>query len=343
MSEEISSYLWDGSGEPEAEVARWEATLSRFRYAPRPLRIPAAEPARRRSALRWLVPACAMVAVAALCLIGLSLWRLQWTASAPWRVAAVQGTPRVNGAALGMEGRLGVGDVLETDASSSADVRIARIGTMRVEPGTLLELVSTKSHKHRIALKRGRISAQLWAPPWSLEMQTPSAMAFDLGCKFTLEVGLDGSGMMRVSSGWVELESEGFQTLIPAGAEAETRDGFAPGSPYFEDAPAQFKAALASVNFGPLDAPQRQAALGAVLGEARQKDVMTLFNLMARADREERGRIYDRAAQLDPPPAGVTREAILAYDQQMMNRWWETLRLGNAKTWWIHWEDAFGN
>jgi hypothetical protein len=341
MNDEISSYLWDGTGAPDTEVARLEATLSRFRYTPRSLHAAAETFLSRRNSARWLLPACAAVALAALLLIGLNLWRLQWTTGAPWKVTAVQGAPRVNGVAFSATGKLGVGDVLETDARSSVEVHIARIGSMQIEPNSRVELISTRSHKHRIALWRGTISAQLWAPPWSLEMETPSAMDFDLGCKFTLEVAPDGSGVMRVSSGWVQLEAEGFQTLVPAGAEAETREGFAPGSPYFDDATPQFKAALASLNFGTLNAPQHEAALAAVLNAARPKDVMTLFNLMARSDREERGMIYDRAAQLDPPPAGVTREGIFAYDQIMMNRWWGTLRLGNAKTWWIHWNDMF--
>ncbi len=49
MKDEIGSYLWDGTGEPDAEVARLEATLSRFRYTPRPLSIPVGAIATRRT------------------------------------------------------------------------------------------------------------------------------------------------------------------------------------------------------------------------------------------------------------------------------------------------------
>jgi hypothetical protein len=345
MSEEINQYLWDGTGDPDAVVTQLENSLRVFRFAATPLQAETScaitSPTARRKYLRWLVPIGATIAACALLIFSLSVWRLRWSANSPWSIATVQGTPKINGTAIGSRGQLAVGEVLETDANSSADVRVARIGVMRVEPGSRVELISTRSGKHRIALRRGTISAQLWAPPWSLEMVTPSAMAFDLGCKFTLEVSADGSGVMRVSSGWVELESNDLQTLVPAGAVANMREGYAPGSPYFEDATEEFKAAVQDLNFGAVDSAHRERALKVVVNEARAKDVVTLFNLFARAGVYEREMLYARAAALDPPPPGTTREGILEGDEVMMNRWWQTLGLGDAKKWWIHWEDAF--
>lgn len=341
MSEEMNRYLWDGSGEADADVARIETMLQRYRFVAKPLPIETVAVVSQRGFLRWLIPIGAALAVCALLIFSVGVWRLRWSADSPWRITTVQGTPLVNGAAIATRGEFGVGQILETDAKSSADVRVARIGMMRVEPGSRVELISTRSGKHRIALKQGTISAQLWAPPWSLEMETPSAMAFDLGCKFTLEVKSDGSGMLRVSSGWVELESGNIQTLVPAGAVAMTREGYAPGSPYFEDATEEFKEAVQDLNFGAVDSAHRERALKVVVNEARVKDVVTLFNLFSRAGVYEREMLYARAATLDPPPPGTTREGILEGDDVMMNKWWGTLGLGDAKRWWIHWEDAF--
>jgi hypothetical protein len=341
MSEETERYLWDGTGAVDAEVARLESSLRAYRLGGAPLKDPAAAVVVRRRYLRWLVPACAVAVGCVLIVVGVGEWRLRWHTNEAWSVSTVEGRPVVNGAVIGARGEFGVGQILETDAASSADVRVARIGVIRVEPGSRLELVSTRRGKHRISLKQGTISAQLWAPPWSLEMETPSAMAFDLGCKFTLTVMPDGSGLMRVSSGWVELESGDAQTLVPAGTVAITRGGYAPGSPFYEDATEDFKSALEDLNFGAVDSAHRERALHVIVNEARAKDVVTLFNLMAHAGVYEREMLYARAAALDPPPPGVTREGILAWDSAMMNRWWGTLGLGNAKRWWVHWKDAF--
>jgi hypothetical protein len=133
-----------------------------------------------------------------------------------------------------------------------------------------------------------------WVSP--LSMQTPAATAFDLGCAFALEVAPDGTGSVRVTSVWVQLEAQDLQTLVPAGAQAETRQVFSPRSPYFEDATPEFKHALQMLNFETLDSRAYKAALQAVLVQARTRDVLSLLNLFFRSSQEERGVIYDRAA-----------------------------------------------
>jgi hypothetical protein len=63
----MSDYLWDKTGEPEAEVERLEALLAGFRHAPRPLPLPAEAVAfteRRPSRLfkpAWLAAAAALL------------------------------------------------------------------------------------------------------------------------------------------------------------------------------------------------------------------------------------------------------------------------------------------
>jgi hypothetical protein len=341
--EEMNSYLWDATGEPEREVERLEKILLPLRYEPQRLVFApqAGAHAQRRKWILWMTPVFAAVTSILLC-VAFSHWRLQWRADSPWPVRVLAGQPLIGGAPLVRESQLGVGQVLLTNSVSSAEVRVARIGILRVAPNTELELVATRAHGHRIALKRGKISARIWAPPWSLSMETPSAMAFDLGCAFTLEVAPDGSGSVKVSSGWVQLESESsrFQSLVPAGAQASTRIGFPPGSPYFDDAAPEFQLALQNLNFGNLDPVAYQAALRILLAHARTRDALTLFNLLARSDPEQRGLIFDRAAQLVPPPAGITRDGVISGNILMLDEWWRSLGYRSAKTWWVNWKDG---
>jgi hypothetical protein len=339
MSEDINDYLWDSTGEADQNLAHLEELLSQLRYRPQTL---ALTPQRRSQGsiwILWMTPAVGAVAAILLCL-AVSQWRLQWAVDRPWPVRVLSGQPSISGLRLVGSGQLGIGQVLRTDAVSNAEVRVARIGTLRVAPNTQLSLVATRMHRHKIALKQGKISARIWAPPWSLSMVTPSAMAFDLGCAFSLEVAPDGTGSVRVTSGWVQLQSEDLQTLVPAGAQAETRNGFAPGSPYFEDATPEFKRGLEMLNFERLDSSAYQATLRTVLSQSRTRDALTLFNLLSRSNREQRGIIYDRAAQLAPAPAGVTRDGIVNGNQLMLDEWWESLGYRNSKTWWVNWKDG---
>ena len=64
------NYLWDRTGEPDAEVQELEELLGSLRYQPRPLEIPATMNLRRK---RTFIP-LAVAAAVALLLLGAGLW-----------------------------------------------------------------------------------------------------------------------------------------------------------------------------------------------------------------------------------------------------------------------------
>src|SRR5439155_26582112 len=65
------NYLWDRSGEGDAEIEELENLLGTLRYQPQPLEIPAGFQVARR---RTFFPALAIAAVIALVAAGLGLW-----------------------------------------------------------------------------------------------------------------------------------------------------------------------------------------------------------------------------------------------------------------------------
>jgi len=230
---------------------------------------------------------------------------------------------------------------LETDKRSRAKLRLGLMGVIEVEPDTTVRLVATRAGRHRIALQSGTIAARLWAPPATLYVDTPSATAIDLGCAFTVQVDEKGSGRLRVTSGWVQFQLGDRKVVVPAGAAALTRPGVGPGTPFFEDSSSAFQSALERLDFG--GAGYHDAsALGTVLSESRPKDVLSLLSLFQRLPPFARGMLFDRAAQLIPPPAGLTREAAIeGTNQAGMDAWWKKLGLGDAKNWLLDWRDIF--
>jgi len=119
---------------------------------------------------------------------------------------------------------------------------------------------------------------------------------------------------------------------VPADAEAAVRRGRGPGTPYFSDASPVFVAALGVADFGDTPA-SRAAALDAVLAEARPRDALSLWHLLARTEGSSRGRVYDRLAALVPPPPGMTRDGVLAGNREPIDAWWNALGLGSADAW----------
>jgi FecR protein/Putative zinc-finger len=233
-----------------------------------------------------------------------------------WRVTRLDGAPRIGSEQIANNGQLGVGEWLETDGSSRAQIAVGSIGNVDIDENTRVRLLQTEPTEHRLELARGKMSARIWAPPRLFFVDTPSAVAADLGCAYTLEVDDRGGSLLRVTSGWVALELEDRESIVPAGAACETQPGIGPGTPYYEDAPIAFREALRKIDF-----EHDASALTALLDQARPRDTLTLWHLLARVNGEDRVRVYDKMAAIVPPPPGVTRDGILQLDQQMLDTW----------------------
>jgi anti-sigma factor RsiW len=234
-----------------------------------------------------------------------------------WTVARLAGAPVIGSARVAGSGRLGVGQWLETDGASRARISIADLGHAEIEPNTRLRLVETRVGEHRLALARGAMSARVSAPPRIFFVDTPSAVAIDLGCAYRLEVDAAGRSRLHVTLGWVAFAWQGRESVVPAGAFCETRPGTGPGTPYFEDAPDALRSALEQVDFEAGGA----RALKVVLARARLRDSLTLWHLLSRLNAGDRRLVYDRLAALAPPPPAVTRAGIMRLDPAMLQQW----------------------
>jgi hypothetical protein len=230
--------------------------------------------------------------------------------------------------------------MLETDGQSRASLQADDTGKIQVDPSTRLRLLSMGSGLKRIALDRGTIHTYIWAPPGQFVVDTPSAVTVDLGCAYTLQVDDSGAGMVRTSLGWVGFKLNGHESFIPAGAACATRPKVGPGTPYFEDSSSEFRAALTRFDFEDSTRQQRAHDVAIALSEARNRDALTLWHLLARVDDQQRVLVYDRLSQLVPPPAAVTKEGILRLDQPMFDQWWNELGFDDISVW-RHWERSW--
>jgi hypothetical protein len=348
MDEPLTDYLWDRSGAPDPEIARLESLLGQFRlqspeleWERRPGLNRSETPSTRLSFTRrmWL-PATIAFAVVALVAFALTIRaRFEWKPGEAWRVVALSGSPQIAGS-IANGARLPVGGTLVTDEESRARVRVAAVGIIDVEPNSRLRLVATDTKRHRLALDYGTIEAHMWAPPFTLGVDTPSAALFDLGCAFTLHIEPDGYGTVTVTSGWVDFKTPSRSTLVPAGAEAVTRPGLGPGTAYFSDAAPEFKSAIAAFDSNPEESVVRTHALDTILATARARDAFTLLSLLQQIPRERRAPVADRLATFVPIPAGYTREDIIDLRMDAMNEYWNQLHLSSPKSWIMNWKDA---
>jgi hypothetical protein len=194
-----------------------------------------------------------------------------------------------------------------------------------VSPNTRLRVVTARPDEHRLNLARGEIHAAISAPPKLFFVDTAAGTAIDLGCEYTLDASEDGSGLLRVTKGWVSFEWKGLDSLVPAGASCRTWPGSGPGIPYFDDAPEGVRQALDAFGTGRTG----ERTLDVILAQSRVRDTLSLWHLLSRVESAKRGRVFDRMAALTPLPAGVSRDLALQLDPAALKRWREEL----AWTW----------
>jgi hypothetical protein len=247
-----------------------------------------------------------------LALAGATYWVTRAKAPQPWEVTrSGDGSMR----------RMAVGEWVETGGRSQARILVGQLGTVDVAPETRVRLGQVSQSEYRLMLARGTISAEVDAPPRLFIVDTPASTVVDLGCAYTMTVGADGAGELRMTSGWVSLEGQGRASLVPAGAMCRMHTGTGPGTPYFEDASAALKRAVDDFDNG----KDPSLALDTVISESRIRDTLTLWHLLSRVDMAERQRVYERIAQFEPPPSPVSRDRILGLDSDALRRWREEL------------------
>ena len=229
-----------------------------------------------------------------------------------WRVEEITGDPTITRSGEKLE--LAVGGVLETDAASSARIAVADIGRVEVAPNSRVKLVRSNEKEHRLALDRGKLSAEIIAPPRLFIVDTPTASAVDLGCAYTLEVADDGSSRLHVTSGYVSLETDGLDSFVPAGAFCETRKGKRLGTPFFGTASDRLKSSLAEFDFG----NGSSGALDTVIREAGKKDTLTLWHLLLKAPEARRAEIVARILEFVELNGAVTLDGLLRLDRKML-------------------------
>lgn len=232
-----------------------------------------------------------------------------------WEVETLAGMPTIGDGSTSAQ--IAVGQLLETDGKSKAKITVADIGSVEVAPNSRVKLVGTGKNEHRLSLERGQLHAKIFAPPRLFIVDTPSGKAVDLGCEYTLHVDRVGNSILRVTGGFVALEDRGRESIVPAGMMCLTRKGKGLGTPFSAETDAEFRRALEQFDFSNGGSP----ALQTVLAKSDFYDMVTLWHLLSRASKNDRGAVFDQLTQYVKPPSGVTRDGILSLNKKMLSAW----------------------
>lgn len=224
-----------------------------------------------------------------------------------WMVTPVKGSPMINNMVMKAIDSLGIGGVITTNDSSKAELYVAGLGTVTIEPGSKVRLVKSIEGEHRIALDYGSIDASIIAKPRTFFVESGNVTAVDLGCSYKFSIDQGGDGLLYVRSGMVALESSsGRQSLVPEGKFCVTKQDIGPGTPFREDSSPQLKKALMEFDFGNCGGE----CVNVILKNAKKTDAVTLVNILPRVDEQYKTVVYQKAAGYFAPPKNIPADSI---------------------------------
>lgn len=317
-------YLHDRTGR-DPEVERIEELLGSYRHAA-PLRELQGTPVRPLRARRIALVVAPLLVAAAVILIVL-LRRAEdvpqvatpCTGDTGFAFNVTGGSASCAGGAA-RAGSLTVGAWFETAAGGVANVQVADIGELTVFGDSKLRLVGTGPNEHRLELARGRLSAHVVAPPRIFVIDTPAAAAVDLGCAYDMEVDGAGRTHLRVTTGAVSLEGKAGRTAyVLAGHEVDVVPGRGPGTPVAVDTTPAVRSAVAKLDAG------EAAGLPALLEAAEPNDMVTLWNVVARTEGEQRAQAVAALETFAQLPPDVARARVLAGEPAALDAWRESV------------------
>ncbi|MFG0331119.1 MAG: FecR domain-containing protein [Phycisphaerales bacterium] len=313
-------HLWSGEGVPDHATGEIMESL-------RACRLSTTEPP--EALLRGETPASyrrnRVITIASLAAAVAVVSGVFWSmgAGGGLRISPLEGRPMVDGAALRSASTIDVGEGVVTDAQSRARIDIDEYGYLDVQPGTRLGLVD-RTTERRFRLSRGAIEVAVTAPPRLLVVETPNAVAVDLGCAYTLEVTEDNGGLLAVQSGWVAIETAVRTSFIPGGARCVIEPTRGPGLPVFDDATPKFRELAQSY-----DETANPELIAGLLDAARPRDTLTLWHLVSRVDGGVRPQVVDQIIDYAGLPRDIRIESILALEESALEQW----RVALSATW----------
>ena len=228
------------------------------------------------------------------------------TGGPKWMVTSLKGSPMINNLVMKAIDSLGVGGFITTDDSSKAELFVAGLGTVVIEPNSKVKLTKSNKDEHRIQLDYGAIDANINARPRTFFVDAGTVTAVDMGCSYKFSVDKAGDGLLYVRQGKVSLESAGRESLVPEGKFCVTKQDIGPGTPFREDSSPQLKKALMEFDFGNCGSQ----CIKTILNNSKKTDAVTLVNMMPRVNEEYRVEVYNKVANYVAPPRVIPKDSI---------------------------------
>ncbi|MCB0727892.1 MAG: FecR domain-containing protein [Ignavibacteriae bacterium] len=240
-----------------------------------------------------------------------------------WKVSNLEGNSMIGDVSMTGNDSIKEGQWIQTDAISRAELMVANLGKVIIEPNSRIVFVKNAEGNNRIQVEYGTIQTTMNPNSKSFFVEMPSAVATDNGGSYTITVDSTGDGLVFVKSGKVEVESPNREAVIPAGSIVLTKKNYGVGTPFNENSSPQFKNALFNFDFGKCN----DACVNTLLNNAKMSDAVTLVNLMPNVQGVDKEKVYTKLVNFVPPPNPVHGDSIYFMDEKKLNEWIDKIQV----------------
>lgn len=234
-----------------------------------------------------------------------------------WKVSNLQGNSRIGDVAMNNYDSIKEGQWIETNSDSRAELIVADLGKVIIEPNSKVIFVKSAEGDKRILVEYGTINTVMNPDAKDFFVEMPSAVASDNGGSYMLTIDSTGDGLVFVKSGKVAIESPNRDAIVPAGNLVLTKKNIGVGTPFNENSSAKFKNALFNFDFGKCAG----ACITTLINNAKMSDAVSLVNLIPNVDKEYSDQVYTKLANFVPPPSAVPVDSIPFIDEEEINQW----------------------
>lgn len=240
-----------------------------------------------------------------------------------WKVSNIQGNSLIGNSTMSSNDSIKEGQWIQTNNDSRAELIVANIGKVIIEPNSKVIFVKGVDGNNRIMVEYGTINTVMNPNSRSFFVEMPTAVATDNGGSYTMTVDSTGDGLVYVRSGKVEIASPNRDAIIPAGSLVLTKRDIGVGTPFSENSSAKFKNALFNYDFGNCN----DACVKTLLNSAKMSDAVTLVNLIPNVNKEYSDQVYTKLAAFVAPPKTVSADSIPYINEEEINQWVDKIQV----------------
>lgn len=234
-----------------------------------------------------------------------------------WKVSSLKGTPLIGDIPVSSSDSIKEGQFILTNDTSKAELIIASLGKVIIEPNSKVVFIKGADGNNRIAVEYGTIEADMKSHNNEFFVELPSAVATDTKGNYKLTIDPAGDGLVYVTSGNVEIKSQNREAIVPAGNFVMTKKNIGVGTPFNENSSLLFKKALAEFDFGKCG----ETCVNTLIKTAKPTDAVSLVNMIPIVDDKYKDKVYTMAANFVTPPENVSHDSLFYYDDEKVKVW----------------------